>query len=568
MTMATGQTIVGTPAKMDSLAFSGVNQAFFESIKKSSKETDKPIVISDEKSHTKLKEESISANKELKDEINMQYKKIGSIKGDNKELRERANEAELKVKLILLLNNKKTEYVERINKDKGDIKKIINELNSTKDSLSKLKALVYEAQSIVKNSLYQATSLYSLYDTTFTRGVRETIIKSLSPLSAQYNMSDENLKDLLQDIKSSTRDIDVALERSMGRDTLLNEYYERATSLINNTAVTSISSLQDAEKNGETLGNLLDNFYLKDVANWLQKSRNNFKAFSSQLIDIKKKYNNDTKAYDDLYTKYFVKKESVDETEFGAFPNISYLIGDQRSLNLNISVLGAYTKVNDDAFSRFEAKLFTGSIPKGLVNARSLFIPEVSSFGTQIKYVTGYALSATKPGKEKKQVISNFGGTFELNLLSKQLSSDISSLTATVPSSSTSTGLNNFVIHAKGGGELVILRDVFSVYSNLNWITLIDNTANFHKQFANLDRIDNKSSWVFFDIGCKLLLNPAGGDAKKVALNGLKIVADFDLIIPRMWGRQLINGQNDVSKSDMFLPLIKLGVRKSLGIIR
>ena len=481
------------------------------------------------------------------------------------------------IDFLRLANQKQDEFYINLSGRRNELRKIRTELKSTEDSLKLLIAQIPGTRSQIKNRSFYISSLSALYDTSYTKKDKLLIIDTLSYFSVVYTMLDEEAKDLTSDLKISIKNISNIDKSAIKQDTLLSRLLRQARLIkINNLTPAVFASKDTLDKITKRITSALDSLNSARASLYqddqdLLDIKNNFKDFSKSFLKIKNSYEKSTKDFSAFYNKKFAdKKQGIEETEFGAFPNISYLIGEQRSLNLNISVLGAYTKINEGNFDRFEARLFTSNVPKTLTNARSLFIPESSTFGTQIKYVTGYEISARKPGQPQKQTVTSFGGTFELNLLSKRLATGISSVSVTNPTSGTSTpdDLNNFIVHAKGGGELIILKDVFSVYGNLNWISLIDNTQKFHLQFKELDQIDNKSSWVFFDIGFKLLLNPSGGDAKKLVGSGLKIIADFDLVIPRKWGRQLVNGVNIVDNSDKFLPIIRLGVKKSLGIIK
>lgn len=587
------------PIKPDSLT--SQNQGFIQSIQKTYNVPDKQLLST--KELNAIEKPEISDNeKDNRDKIRKQYedersrlkvksdsvtKAISEIVAQNRQLADRRaamaatekNNSDLKNANVLLkeradlmasISREQSDYYDKINANKSALVKIISELKQTRDSLNELNKQASLSRNQIKNSTFRIASLYSLYDTTFTRANKLTIIDSISNFSTIFAIQDENVKDLTDAIKTSVKNVEAVLLSSSGNDTLLDSLSKVVRTLVVNKDTLTNETLKKTEEISKNIAKALSRLTVDQNNNSLTKLRSEFKNFSNIFISIKTNYNAVNKRYATFFNNSFSeKKKPVEETEFGAFPNLSSLIGEQRTLNLNISILGSYTKRDDKQFSSFEARLFTGNVPKGLTNARSLFIPEASTFGTQIKYTTGVKLTASKPLEPEKQVATNLGGQFELNLLSKRLATGIGSTTMTSPSSGTSSvdDLNNFVIHARVGGELVVLKDVFSIYTSANWITLLDNVQKFHEQYKSLNQITDKSSWFFFDVGCRLLFNPSGGDAKKFIGSGLKIVADFNLIVPKLWGRQLINNTNDITQTDKVLPVIRIGIRKSLGII-
>ena len=594
-------TPITNSIQVDSLRISDQNQDFYQQLQKNLKSATYLTEIKEEDFNQKFSEVNknndaimninntydinrkalIDAKNRLRDqqvELNNSTNELEKVKKENTVLKTKQDildkenkELAFNVNALAALNNNKTNFNEIISSRKLDLNKALKILNNTKDSLVALKLLVEESRNQITNSMFRVSSVYSLYDTSFTRKNKEVIIDSLSLLATTFTRIDEDSKEINEDIKNSIKNIDLTIEICLSKDSVLNIYTKKVQSLITKKDSININLLKKVLIQSNDIEATLKAFSVNPQSKFSNKLQADFKSYSKRFITIKKNFDTNQKKYNSFYKNNLTRgSSSIEQSEFGALPNITSLIGEQRALNLNVSILGSYTKKDDQSFNVIEAKLFTSNVPNSLANPRSLFIPEVSTFGTQIKYVSGYNFVASKPNSTSTtQIATTFSGNFELNLLSKRLSTGITSVTTTNPSNNTlvSNDLNNFVIHARGGGEFVILREVFSIYANLNWISIIDNVQKFHQTFDGLTEIDKKSSWVFFDVGCRILLNPAGGDAKKYAGSGFNIIADFNLIIPKVWGRQLINSTNNTAKTDMFIPLIRLGIRKSLGVI-
>ena len=444
--------------------------------------------------------------------------------------------------------------IAKLNSSIADLKVNVATLDSSNKVADSLKildgALIPDLRSKLGRNRFILTNLHTLFDSTHTLQMRRNINDSLSNISTEYEMIALDNQDLLVKVKNQIEDREIRDEKLKA----LSQQLQLALSTVNSSF--SFDSTKSINNQNEKLNQVEQQLSAidKDVHTKLgiAKSDKEYRTILKTYLSLAQRYKTNSTKLDNFQKATFKelnKNKKDNEMEFGALPNVSQLVGETRGLNLNISVIGAYSTSNDTIRTSFESRLFTGTIPKDLVNARSLFIPEISSFGVQVKYSVGWE---TKSNFGNNSYLNHKGLNFEVNLLNKKILSD----SLLEPGAD----LNNFVAHFKGGYEQVIIKKRMSVYANASWFSLIDNVTNFHKQFDQYLKYKDKNSYWFGDFGARFLLLPGAG-ASTLKTGDLSIYADINFIIPGSWGRNII--QTD----DKLFTLIKIGLKKSLGVI-
>ncbi|MBE9460544.1 hypothetical protein ACFP1I_02450 [Dyadobacter subterraneus] len=502
-----------------------------------------------------FKRDSVKIHGELK-KIRAQ-KDYAAKKADEAEkLKKIADEArknlENQIKIFTVLSGKAAFINSSINSLQSNLLKL-DSVNNLSDSLKILsKKLIPDLRTKLGKNIFVLGSMHTLFDSSFSLKTRQEINDSLSDISVNYQILNQDATDLLKDVEkemTSRDDRAINIKDLQSRLKTLFELVNRKVDLKDVAILTQQDSLL---KNIQSSIDIIDNQVKTKLG--LVKSDKEYRKLIERYLYQYKEYNRNSKLFEDFQKRRFKElkkktRDKGDEMDFGALPSISQLIGQTRALNLNISVLGSYSTSNDTIRTSFETRLFTGTIPKELINPRSLFIPEISSFGVQVKYSVGWE---TRSNFGNNSYLNHKGLNFEVNLLNKKILID--SLFKS------GDDLNNFVAHFKGGFEQVIVKERMSVYVNASWLSFIDNVSNFHSQYDRYLKVKNKNSYWFGDFGARFLLLP-GTAASDIKTGGLSIYADINFIIPGSWGRNIIQ------TNDKLLTIVKIGVKKSLGVI-
>lgn len=475
-----------------------------------------------------------------------------------------AQQNQARLDAIMEITRERDGFARQIQSDRRVLEQLRTKAEHIRDSLTAISSALPQTHDQIRQRLFKLTNIHTLFDTSYTYKARTSIIDSLAIFAAQLDALNEDLSDLKRLSRLTIEKADEAAKALVAKLPDIDTIASRNSQTVSTMDSTTFDVIKDEHGKRRAA--------LETIGGFIQEQQRNLQQLALSYQTTVKRIGDANSTSVTLYKasadyinrnlKEAKPKSSLEEVEFGAFPNVSYILGDQRALNLNIGILGAYSSIDTVTFSRLEARLFTGSVPKNLANPRSLFIPEASTFGTQIRYTTDRNVVVSN---KARRYITNIGFMGELNLLSKRILSD--SLTTSAVSSTVTEASSNFIVHARGGLEMVVYKGVFSVYANYNWMALIDNIERFRNQYARLTQIGDKTSFGFIDIGGRILLNPRGGDSKKYIGSGLNIVADFNLIIPRAWGRELLSNRQDNKNIDRFIPVIRLGVRKSLGTL-
>lgn len=297
-----------------------------------------------------------------------------------------------------------------------------------------------------------------------------------------------------------------------------------------------------------------DSFFapIDSVASSYDKINKDLKKFNDDVTEVQGKlFNSDTVVFRHIIQDWNKIVSNVlpsnrknedakqKETELGALPGLSSIVG-QREVNFNLAVLG-FQKVQSETSAIYgEIKLFTSSIKTDSVqNLRTLFLPEASSFGVTGKI--NIALGIISDNKIKNQ--KRFGINLEFNLLGKKLKPD---------NSNKENSFNPIVFHTKTGFEFIAVKNILSIYTNVNTLTIFDNVKNY-KTSLNTDKVFRG----FIDFGTRMLLAPSDNSLSKL---GLKLKIDLGFIA---------NGGDIkaiIKSDDLVVPTFKFGLQKDFKL--
>ena len=434
------------------------------------------------------------------------------------------------------------------------IRKLAGKLDSSShltDSLTVLqKNLLPDLRSKVAKNKFVANNLHTMFDTTQTRDKRILMNDTLSDIDAAYvNIADEQnfLLSSVHEELAAKRKRENELQSILVFVDQKAAVFQEPLQLENPDDIDRLDQkITLVQKDLTDIDKSLRGRIRLEILEGNARYREILKLYLEQVDQFKV----NTKKLQSFQKANFVNKTASKATDvdFEALPNLSQLIGENRAPNLNINIAGQFSFQNQNSRSSFESRLFTANVPKTMYNPRALFIPEISSFGVQVKYVLGWELTGNIGNKK---VFNHLGLNMEVNLLNKRVLDE----SLFKPEDD----LSNFIAHFKGGYEQVVIKERMSVYVNLNWLGLIDNVKNFHVQYDQYLKVPNKNTYWFGDFGTRLLLIP--GTNKGDGKGDFQLFSDINFILPGSWGRNIIQTE------DKILTLAKIGFRKSLGVI-
>jgi len=170
----------------------------------------------------------------------------------------------------------------------------------------------------------------------------------------------------------------------------------------------------------------------------------------------------------------------------------------------------------------------------------NFFIPEISNYGIRfnVSYLRVNKKNNYKNGKNYKYFRDKWlwGGTFDLNLLSKDFRKDTLSL---------KKDFSTLLMHANLGTELVIPGSFISIYGGINWICLLTGRQDFSD---NLPRVP--TNFVFANVGLRTEVN--------LTANNNTLALDLGFI------GQSGQVSDFVGNQDIVIPQIRIGFRHSL----
>jgi hypothetical protein len=419
------------------------------------------------------------------------------------------------------------------------------------DSLNVLsEKLIPDLRSKVAKNTFLANNLHTLFDSTHNTKRRMVLNDSLSDICAIYSGIADDNKDLNSRVRDviKTKQILSTKIKSLSKE--IEDGLKRTQDELNFNSTEQLTAYQSMMDQIVIRYRKIEEVLKDEIGPAIISGTLEYKQLLKQYISLGDKF---SKTSNDLTRLQkdninLTPKVKSEEMDFGALPNLTQLIGDNRAPNLNISIVGSFSSTSETINSTFETKIFTANLPKELQNAKALFIPELSSFGVQVAYSLGWE---TRSQLGRNSFLNHRGVNVAVNLLNKKVLNE--------SQFAIDEDLSNFTAHLKGGFEQVIVKDRMSVYANVSWIGLIDNVKNFREQYSQFLEKPKQSTFWFGDFGARFLLLP---NLKNVSAGGnLQIYADINFTLPGIWGRDIM--QTD----DKIMTLVKIGFKKSLGII-
>ncbi|MBG9377181.1 hypothetical protein I5907_13135 [Panacibacter sp. DH6] len=267
-------------------------------------------------------------------------------------------------------------------------------------------------------------------------------------------------------------------------------------------------------------------------------------AITTKFKNDTTNYNNISKTYDNKLKSYItpkLKSELQKTSDFGAFPQLTSVLG-KREVIPQLQLYGSYNYENKTTSVEANIGLsFAASSNADSGNIHDIFIPTASKFliYTNFNYSFWSTNQSTSNDKDSaKRLAIKLGFSFAGKNLVFDTTKKVNSI-------------NSTMLYAKGGLELGVLPKRFSIYANVNTVSLLDKIDDF-KTATGI----NSKFFGYLDCGARFFLDPA--PQAKVDL-GLYIYSDINFII---------NG-GDVKRvthsNDLVIPSIQLGIVKRLG---
>lgn len=270
---------------------------------------------------------------------------------------------------------------------------------------------------------------------------------------------------------------------------------------------------------------LNDSAMLSDISKKLQKLEERYKANKQQLENFSSYWNG-------LINRNILKKEKEKKIEVTALPFFNSIPG-LKDFNGTLSIFGNNRpKPREGVYVEFGA--YTGILGSSdELSHYNLFIPEVSTYGFFFK--NNFSL------KTNSDSITRLGLNTAFYYLGKKVKPDTLKSTQSL-----STSLFQF----KFGLEYVLVKDLFSVYSNIGAQSFVTNRNDIKAAFNT-----QKDIIGTVDFGFRMLLNPA----QSVKIDDWKIYFDLNFIVNN--GDTKSIGQSD----DFVITNFRVGLRKELG---
>jgi len=243
-----------------------------------------------------------------------------------------------------------------------------------------------------------------------------------------------------------------------------------------------------------------------------------------------------SKKWDNVLETFKNNKESKTgtRTDLGALPGLSAILG-QKEVNLNISVLGSQLISNEKSSIYGEIRLFTSGIKTDSIqNRKTLFLPEASTFGISGKLNFGFG-----PIRQVENA-KRIGINMEFHILGKKIKPD---------NTKDETSISPLVFHTKTGLEIIAIKNILSIYFNINTLTPLDKVADYRSGLSI-----KKNFFGFVDFGTRMLLIP------KENFGGLKLKVDLGFISN---GGEI---KSILQSEDLVIPTFRLGLQKDFGL--
>lgn len=265
---------------------------------------------------------------------------------------------------------------------------------------------------------------------------------------------------------------------------------------------------------------------------------------SEKLRDDTAQYGSAKKLYQttlENYVKEIKKKENKDPAEFGAFPQLTSILGKRETIP-QLQLYGSYSHENRSTSTEANLGLsFAPKAPPEETNLYSIFIPSASTFLINSNFTFGFWTNGLS-SEGKDSLVKRLALHLGFNYAGKNILYD---------TAKSKVSINSSIFYTKVGVEFGVLPKRFSIYANINTATLFDKVDNF-KAATNI----NSKFFGFIDWGAKFYLDPT--PSAKLD-DGLFIYLNTNF---------LINGGDvkRVTKSnDLVIPSIQVGMVKRLA---
>ncbi|WP_153796447.1 hypothetical protein [Foetidibacter luteolus] len=478
----------------------------------------------------------------LKDVVNKQDTRLYALQNTYDDVAKELNglkalsKEEKKKKMQEITNL--TERLDQLQKDKDQAINMINQLST---ELGHLVAKSNSFEALNKELISQVINSYAIaYNEKLS-----TQKKKVSNLFNDLYKNQYNINSYWFLIDSNKQDFD----KGKFLDTLSDIYSKiriladdnNITQQILTKAVQQLNTLKDSSQK-ISINDLEEYAKLKNKWNHLALDTT---LISKSLLETSLNLEKTIELYNQLLKNNIknkqIKESSAKTTDFGAFPQLTSVLG-KKEIIPQLQLYGSYNYENNS--TSFEGNIglsFAASGNADTGNIHDIFLPSASKFLVYSNF--NYSFWSTNQ--------SNSRDKDSAKRIALKLSFGFAGKNLVFDTAKTINAINSTMLYAKAGLELGILPKRFSIYANVNTVSLMDKVDQFNMATG----IDSKF-FGYIDCGARFFLDPA--PQAKIDL-GLYIYSDINFIV---------NG-GDVKRltktNDLVIPSIQIGIVKRLG---